>query len=216
MKQPKISSRQMQKLQNKLNTTLLFYLQKQVSSFFSPLNIIVGESYCTILPDKCIVYIPYYVPKKETNILFTEHKLALLALALSRWLKTKNCEIRLIRLEYPYLDSSVLAKYLAHNANKYNFTQLQKGVLNHISLLSGEDATLTNLKSKKSLFLPISLITGVKMETAGRLTTQRSVPRKTVDNTHSGSFKISPDLGYSISTYQYTSKNKLGAFTMKT
>ena len=206
----------MPKLQNNLNTTLHFCLQKLVSSFFGPFKVLVGESSYTILPTKCIVCIPYYVPKKETNLLFTEHKLTLLALTVSRWLKTKNCEIRLIRLEYPYLDSTVLAKYLAHNANKYNFTQLQKGVLNHINLLSGEDATLTNLKNKKNSFLPLSFITGVKLETAGRLTTQRSVPRKTVDNTHSGSFKISPHLGYSISNYQYTSKNKLGAFTIKT
>ena len=36
----------------------------------------------------------------------------------------KTVEIRLIRLQYPYLDSSILAQYLAINAGKYNFTRM--------------------------------------------------------------------------------------------
>jgi hypothetical protein len=53
------------------------------------------------------------------------------------------------------------------------------------------------------------------MEVAGRLTTQRSIPRKTVTNAHKGSFTVSNRLGSSLDLNQYTSKNKLGAHTVK-
>jgi len=109
----------------------------------------------------------------------------------------KTVEIRLIRLQYPYLDSSILAQYLAINAGKYNFTRMQK-----------------NLFSKVPIVLPLdvmpSQLTGIKLELAGRLTTQRSIPRKTVENVHTGS-QNSTSLDFS----QYSSKNKIGAFTMK-
>jgi hypothetical protein len=64
----------------------------------------------------------------------------------------------------------------------------------------------------KNTLLPNSLM-GVKMELAGRLTTQRSIPRKTVLNAHKGSFNVSNEESLNLS--HYTSKNKVGAFTMK-
>ena len=56
-------------------------------------------------------------------------------------------------------------------------------------------------------------ISGLKMELAGRLTTQRSIPRKTVSNAHIGKFKGADQIFKN--TAQYASKNKLGAFTIK-
>lgn len=59
----------------------------------------------------------------------------------------------------------------------------------------------------------ISHITGLKVKLSGRLTTQRSSPRQTVQAGRLGSSAKGP---YSTVDYsQYTSKNKLGAFTMK-
>ena len=67
--------------------------------------------------------------------------------------------------------------------------------------------------------LPSNMI-GLKVELAGRLTTQRSVPRKTVSNSQKGSFVCSASLSKSennssLDFTQYTSKNKFGAFTIK-
>lgn len=58
------------------------------------------------------------------------------------------------------------------------------------------------------------------MELAGRLTTQRSIPRKTVLNAHKGSFRIDQSGTNvknedSLNLSHYTSKNKVGAYTMK-
>jgi len=61
--------------------------------------------------------------------------------------------------------------------------------------------------------IPASHITGVKIKLSGRLTTQRSSPRQTVQAGRIGS---SAKGAYSTVDYsQHTDKNKLGAFTMK-
>lgn len=60
---------------------------------------------------------------------------------------------------------------------------------------------------------PASHITGVKIQLSGRLTTQRSSPRQTVQAGRLGS---SAKGQYGTVDYsQFTAKNKLGAFTMK-
>jgi ribosomal protein S3 len=65
----------------------------------------------------------------------------------------------------------------------------------------------------ESLRLPVSHITGVKVQLSGRLTTQRASPRQTVQ---AGRFGSSAKGSFGTLNYsQHTSKNKLGAFTMK-
>jgi len=149
-----------------------------------------------------------------------------------------------------------LAKYLALNAGKYNFTRLQKAIFKRV-VFQKRQLNLTSLVSspfvssgdeiKDEVFVPsipfreilgakkkkgnekfLSALNntavlsyhvrGVKLELAGRLTTQRSIPRKTVDNAHTGSFTVSQPgngLHSQLDFSQYTSKNKLGAFTLK-
>lgn len=223
----------MSKLQHNMNKTLLVELQVLTRSFFSQFKLIAGAPFYIISPvevikgqkvgkkgkinnqltDKGIIYVPYFVANKETNPLLTEHKLKILGLSIIQTLGLKECEVRYIRLEYPYLDNFVLAHYLAYNGSKYNFTQLQKSVLNKVNLISRPLTPLWSEKEPK--LLPPTLITGIKFEVAGRLTTQRSVPRKTVENTHSGSFRVNSKLGSSLDYSQYASKNKLGVFSVK-
>lgn len=112
-----------------------------------------------------------------------------------------------MQLQYPYLDSTILGQYLALNANKYNFLRMKKKLF---KLRLGSQRT----KSHSAFHLPTRL-TGVKVELAGRLTTQRSIPRKTVSNAYKGSFTVNNKLNSSLNISQYTSKNKLGAYTMK-
>ena len=108
-------------------------------------------------------------------------------------------ELRLVRLQYPYLDSAILAQYIALNAGNYNFLRMQKMLFNKVSLAS------TNSLPHQTM--------GIKVELAGRLPTQRSIPRKTVENGHIGSF--SSTSGQPLDFNQYASKNKLNAFTIK-
>jgi hypothetical protein len=92
-----------------------------------------------------------------------------------------------------------LAQYIALNAGNYNFLRMQKMLFNKVSLAS------TNSLPHQTM--------GIKVELAGRLPTQRSIPRKTVENGHIGSF--SSTSGQPLDFNQYASKNKLNAFTIK-
>jgi len=59
----------------------------------------------------------------------------------------------------------------------------------------------------------LSHITGMKMKLSGRLTTQRSSPRQTVLNGRIGS--SAKGIYHAIDYNQCSSKNKLGALTIK-
>jgi hypothetical protein len=115
--------------------------------------------------------------------------------------------LRLVRLNHSVLDSSIFAKYLALNTNKYSSYRLFNKINSRLPFISSEDSVSKNSSAT------VSHITGVEIRLAGRLTTQRSAPRKTVRTIRLGS---SAKGIYGTDDYsQYTSKNKLGAFTMK-
>ena len=120
-------------------------------------------------------------------------------------------ELRLIRIQYPYLDSSILAEYIALNAGKYNFFKMQKMVFKKAPTVKTE-GTMTKEKTP-------NLLTGIKLELSGRLTTQHSTPRKTVENQHTGTlnkgYKFADSKKDSLNLNQYASKNKKGAYTVK-
>lgn len=175
-------------------------LTQIILSYFSPLKTFVGEPKFSVNMGKVVVQIPYFLPEQEmiTKDRWDKH-CETLGLALSHLCKGAAVEVRLVQLRYPYLDSCILGQYLAFNAGKYNFLRMKKKLFKKARLTSAND-------------LPYSL-TGVKMELAGRLTTQRSIPRKTVLNAHKGSFNVNNEESLNLS--HYTSKNKVGAYTMK-
>lgn len=155
-----------------------------------------------------MVQIPYYGVQA-----LTEAKVNALGVAITRLfnstkpLQPVKVELRLVQLRTPYLDSTILAQYVAINAGKYNFLRMQKMTFKALRCASTNKGVLP------------SQLTGVKLELAGRLTTQRSIPRKTVENGHTGSFTVNKQLNSQscsrLDFSQYASKNKLGAFTIK-
>ena len=198
---------------NKQNVTK--GLKYVVTTFFAQFpfhnKTLIGNVSYRVLPgDKVVVNIPYYASPNGTPIV----KLTALGAAISKWLEKETgnkqslkVEVRLLGLRYPYLDRSILAQYVAINGGKYNFTRMHKLIFNKLSTV------------KKNSVLPSDAlsghITGLKLELAGRLTTQRSIPRKTVSNKHTGSFYVNKNRGSSVDFSQYASKNKIGAYTIK-
>lgn len=203
----------MDKLNFKLDVTK--GLKYVVTTFFAQFpfhnKTLIGNVSYKVLPgDKVVVNIPYYASLNGTPIL----KLTALGAAISKWLEKETgnkqslkVEVRLLGLRYPYLDRSILAQYVAINGGKYNFTRMHKLIFNKLTTV------------KKNSVLPSDAlsghITGLKLELAGRLTTQRSIPRKTVSNKHTGSFYVNKNRGSSVDFSQYASKNKIGAYTIK-
>lgn len=188
-----------------------------IKSFFASTKALAGKPSYKVLNSSgtVVVTIPYFMPSSVPVL--AESKINALGIAITRLFNVPGraqptVELRLVRLRYPYLDSSILAQYVAVNAGKYNFLRMQKMMFNKVPA-TARGATQTNV-------LP-SQMTGVKVELAGRLTTQRSIPRKTVENGHVGSFTVRRELRAnntlksSLDFSQYASKNKLNAFTIK-
>lgn len=177
--------------------------------------ILLGKINYSLLPNKIVIRIPYYSTQSflQTNTDKLGSALQLL-LSSKHQLQNQNIshlELRFIPLQYPYLDSYILNQYIAINASKYNFSRIQKLLFNKVSPVM-EFSSNVNVSETENGGL-VSKISGLKMELSGRLTTQRSIPRKTVSNAHIGKFK--GDSTMTKDTSQYPSKNKLGAFTIK-
>jgi hypothetical protein len=195
---------------NKANRTNIMSVQRQaisiIQSFFAKYQSLVGKPVFTVNPDKVIVQLFYYAPGEDS---ITNTSIAALGDALTRcWGRT--VELRLVRLNHSALDSSIFAQYLTANGGKYSFNRI-------LDMLKGSLPTVVSDgsidESDTSSVSPASHITGVKIKLSGRLTTQRSSPRQTVQAGRLGS---SAKGQYGLVDYsQHTAKNKLGAFTMK-
>jgi hypothetical protein len=193
---------------DKANRTTTMSMQRQaiaiIQSFFAKYQSLSGKPVFTVNPDKVIVQLFYYLPGSTESI--SNASIAALGDALTRcWDRT--VELRLIRLNHSALDSSIFAQYLTANAGKYSFNRI-------LDMLKGSLPTVISDGSvDENTVVPTSHITGVKIKLSGRLTTQRSSPRQTVQAGRLGSSAKGP---YGTVDYsQHTAKNKLGAFTMK-
>jgi hypothetical protein len=163
-----------------------------------------------------------------------------LAIILSDLLQN-NVELVLVPLKYPYHDSHILAQLITLNTKKYKFDRIirklfQKApILQSVKKMNKMNILTSNLSTKslpknKGLFNSgmspikrvainsnskqnlISKLTGIKIKIAGRLITQRVVPKKTIKTDYKGSFIKSKN--NIVNTATLTSKNKNGAFTV--
>lgn len=200
---------------------------KIIDYFFSPIKAISSEPFYNITRDKVIINLFYFVPvarprqKKYKNLRFNKFKtktrqfknLALNNNSINNLgdLLTKVfgrfVELRFVKLHYPYLDRTILAKYIAINAKKYNSRRIKRMILSKSPILE-------NTESKRVLKYKLpSYILGVKIKISGRLITERVRPRKTTFIGKTGSFASGK--GSLMDFGSYTEKNKHGAFTVK-
>lgn len=200
---------------NKTNRTNIMSMQRQaisiIKSFFAKYQSLVGKPVISVSPDKVIVQLFYYAP---TDIL-NNASIAALGDALTRCFagagptrRTRHpvaVELRLVRINHSALDSSIFAQYLTANGGKYSFNRI-------LDMLKGSLPTVVSEGSVDDV-TPTSHITGVKIKLSGRLTTQRSGPRQTVQAGRLGS-SAKGQFG-TVDYSKHTAKNKLGAFTMK-
>jgi hypothetical protein len=137
--------------------------------------------------------------------------------------RPRGIELHFIQLHYPYLDSYILAKYLAINSYKNKFARMHKTVFNLANLDSTGNGNLvtpsTAVLGKPSLSPAVQSLTGIKLQVSGRLPSQKSIPRKSVYTAFTGTFKsstTSPLGAKNVINYnKFTSKNRIGAFTVK-
>jgi len=199
-----------------------------IKSYFVTENTLISTPNYTVTPNKVVINVFTYstikVQKRnlDTKTHINSTALSSLVPALSRLFTgtvmdtSPQVQLRIVRLHSPYLNSNILAQFLAMNASKYGFTRLRHYVLSAIPL-----TTVSSLTTS-------SVIVGVKVQVSGLLKTQRNAPRKTVSTVSVGTFhgnttKIqlagsSPNIDpikTSVDYSSHTSKSTLGSYTVK-
>ena len=215
---------------------------KLLKYFFARYYGLISKPFWTITPDKIIIHLCLYQPQnllknknknkfKKKNkyrrfrfrnrfrlsqatikkLYIPRSKFRSLILILSEILQT-NVELDIVELRYPYHDSHILAQFLGLNTKKYNFYKLIKKLFQRAKIFK-RNIISNSVMSKKRLnkVVPVKL-TGIKIKIAGRLTTQRVVPKSTVKSAYKGCLEKSKQSF--VDTSSFTAKNKLGAYTI--
>nr|YP_007475443.1 ribosomal protein S3 [Microbotryum cf. violaceum BFL-2013]AGE14657.1 ribosomal protein S3 [Microbotryum cf. violaceum BFL-2013] len=204
-------------IQSFFYSSVLPQVQNNVSAFpfsYSWANkenggVLLGKPLFTVTADKVTIQL-FYCGASDNSI--GAKKLSSLGSALTRcwsaWFPEGKgtVELQVIKINYSVLDSSIFSQYLTHNASKYSFNRI-------LDMLKNSLPTVSSDGSLDSTLNPTSHITGIKVKLSGRLVTQASGPRQTVQAGRIGS--SSRGLYSAIDYSQHTNKNKLGAFTMK-
>jgi hypothetical protein len=199
-----------------MTTGLTRIASKVLGNFFSSVHALASKPVFTMSENKVVINVFYYISDTRGNKALSSSAINSLGHVLSK-LFNREVELRLVRLHYPYLNSYILAQYIAINTGKYNFTRVISrlwGANAIFSPMGDNTSTATLERSDATSSLIPAYITGIKVRISGRLVTERSVPRQTVKTAQLGTFSGSTGVQH-IDAASFTAKNKKGAFTVK-
>jgi hypothetical protein len=211
---------------NKITKNLYTFLE---SSFYA-MHCLISRPIFVITPDKVIIHIFFYsflyykkiiykkfnkqnfkvkknkkynfsIFKNKTNIL----KLKIISQLLASYFK-KPVVFELVKLNSPYFNANILVKLLGFIINKTKLRRIKTSIFKGAKIIKPN----TFLKDNNSLSLPH--LAGIKVRVAGRLLTQRVVPRKTVKVFNKG--RLARAKVIYLETARFTNKNKRGAFSI--
>jgi len=134
------------------------------------------------------------------------NKLKIICDILSKFLK-KPVELNLIRLHYPYFDSNILVNLLGIMINKVKLRIIIRKLFANTVIKN-----LSNVNLNRNNNIIPAFLSGINIRVAGRLLTQRVVPRKTVKTVIRGASARSKVNFRDIATY--SNKNRRGAFSI--
>lgn len=187
---------------NGIRNTLKIY-----DYFFSRVIVLASKPTITMTSEERVLTIFYYREDnslEDTNI---NNLIEMLSGVLKRPVK-----LRFVKLNYPYLNSTILAKYLRLNMAKKNFRRLIKELLHMVQKIIIKNPNNYRSKNKKDR-MPSHII-GMKIQIRGRLVTERVRPRKTVSTKQIGTIKSNNKTTF-VDFGSYTGKNAHGAYTVK-
>jgi ribosomal protein S3 len=172
------------------------HVQTLMESVFGTLtDTLVGKAIVSQGMETTVVTLPYHMMEGSLS-----HSMVnALGMQLA---ETLDCpvEVRLIRLSVPYLDASILAQWLTQDLEHSTFSQTM--------------ATLMTLVGPTSVLTAVpGAITGIKVQLAGRLMTEPSLPRTVVQSASLGSFRSIPTQSLQAGSHMVT--NLKGTFTLK-
>jgi hypothetical protein len=202
---------------NQINNLIIKNIYEFLHRSFISMSSLISKPVFIIKPDKIIIQLFYLLLKKKyiknnknkKSILILENnkKLKIICNILSRFFN-KPVELELIRLYYPYYNSNILVNLFGIFINKI---KLRRIVKIFIGKSIKNTITSTNDLSINKNLIP-SALSGIKIKVAGRLLTQRIIPRKTVKINSNGA--LSKNKAIFVETARFTNKNKRGAFSL--
>ena len=182
---------------NNLSTSSSFFISKPKFSHTSS-KVTIQFFYYTASPNG--VFSPTHAYNNKVTTGSFRKDFSELSTTLAQ-LYQKEVNVIATRLYYPFLNSDILSQYLAYNAPSNTFMDFQEAILTNPSLHK------TNLPAH---------VSGIKVQVSGRLVTETVIPRITVKSYLIGSFQRTTNNTTQIIDYsKYTTKNELGAFTVK-
>jgi Mitochondrial ribosomal protein (VAR1) len=118
----------------------------------------------------------------------------------------KPVELEIIRLSYPFYETNIFVNLLSKTINKIKIKRILSKTFDKANIFNPN-----KLIGRKISKIP-SFVSGVKIRIAGRLLTQRIVPRQTVKTISRGS--LARGKAIYLETGRLTNKNKRGAFNV--
>ena len=178
-----------------------------LESTFLSMSSLISKPIIIITPNKVVIQLFYYLNKyysKNKLLNINNNKLESLCLNLSKIYK-KPVELELDRLHYPYFDSNILSNMIGLISNIVKLRFIIK------KLFSIAKIKKTNKFSNKYSIIP-SYLSGFKIRVAGRLLTQRVIPRLTVKTIQRGT--LARGKAKFVDSARFSNKNKRGSFSI--
>lgn len=202
---------------SKIDVVPMFNIKQErsliIKKFFSAIKVIRGEPVFNIGVEKINITLSYYTKlnKEDPYIEYglNENTLNNLADLLSKEFE-RQVELRIIKIQNPYLDRNILAEYIGKNASLYNFRRLKNNAMRKTKITRYSDNN--NNKNFAGTDMPSDII-GRMIIFSGRLVTERLRPRKTVSTSKIGTFTSNNKL--IMESGSFTGKNARGAYTVK-
>lgn len=198
---------------------------KIIDHFFSPIKALSSKPNFIVSRDKVTINVFYYIPSNRTNTnvkkwdknrkknhkvieSLNQNTLNNLGRTL-RKLFDRQVELQFVKLNYPYLNRTILAKYIGINTTRYKFKKVVGSVFRERPVVMNNNESFNQ---KHKLSLPSHMVR-MKIRRSGRLRSERAKPRMTVLEKKLGDFNDKN--GTLTELGSWTSKNKHGAFTVK-
>jgi len=199
---------------------------KIIDHFFSPIRALSSKPSFVVSRDKVIVNVFYYIPESELEFgqakrykkvqyggnkikSLNQNTLNNLGRTL-RKLFDRKVELQFVKLNYPYLNRTILAKYIGINTNNYKFNKVVGSIFRNRPVVKNNFENFSEKYAR--LDLPSHML-GMKIRASGRLNSERAKPRLTVIERKLGNFNDKN--GTYTELGSWTIKSRHGAVTVK-
>jgi hypothetical protein len=189
------------------------YLKDDINSLIFSENKFSEKDISKNISDQRILFNKFY----QNRALNFRGKFLYFIMKLLNKIFKKPVELELIRLHYPFYESQILVRFIGKIINRIRYLRIKKKLLsvyfknvnlrNKIKSSKDQNVQFNNLLAKK----PVGL-SGIFVKVAGRVMTQRVVPRRTVKYISEG--LLAKGRVVSNESTRFTNKNKRGSYSI--